>query len=116
MEQNSIAPVVRRRYAAAEIQQILEQCHASGLTQRQFAQQAGLGYSTLTNWLSRAKRGQLARPAGPQWLPVEVVPGAARPAAGYQIQWPDGLRLEVGRGFAVQEVRQLLQLLRPCSP
>ena len=115
MKQNSIAPTVRCRHSATEIQQLLQRYHASGRTQRQFAQQVGVGYSTLTNWLRRARRGQ--RPSAPasQWLPVEVLPASSRPASGYQIQWADGTRLEVERGFALQEVRHLVEVLRSCS-
>ena len=115
MERNSTEPTARCRRSATEISQILQQCHVSGLTQRQFAQQAGVGYSTLTNWLRRAKRSPLARTTRPQWLPVEVLPGVSRPASGYQIQWPDGTSLQVCPGFATPEVRQLVELLRPCS-
>lgn len=107
--------VRRHRHTAAEIHKLLQQYRGSGLTQRQFAQQASLGYSTLTAWLRRAKRGQLPKAHALRLLPVELLPGSGPAARGYHVQWPDGVSLHVGPGFAVQEVRQLVELLRPCS-
>ena len=86
----------------------------SGLTQREFARSAGIGYSTFTSWLRR-RRAIPAATARP-WVAVDVVKAASPvSSARYQLEWPNGMRISVGTGFDAQEVGQLLNLVRACS-
>jgi len=101
-----------------EIQALLEEYKHSGLTQRKFAQEQAIGYSTLTYWLRQQRQGRYDRKAT-DW--VEVVGSASRPAPrmihGYTLKSPGGLVLQFGSGFDREELEQLIQLLStPCSP
>jgi hypothetical protein len=98
-----------------ELDRLLDEYENSGLSARQYASQLGMGYSTLCKWLHRAR--QLAGP-GSSEPKVEFVPvQSPLPFGGptYELRWPGGFSLHVGRGFDPQEVRQLLSLLPQCS-
>jgi biotin-(acetyl-CoA carboxylase) ligase len=113
MKQNFSLVPVRRRRSATQITQLLEQYKGSGLTQREFARSAGVGYSTFTSWLRRRMPAAAARP----WVAVDVVK-AASPASfvRYQLEWPNGMRISVGGGgFDAREAGQLLNLVSACS-
>ncbi|MDE3066251.1 MAG: hypothetical protein KGJ60_01740 [Verrucomicrobiota bacterium] len=84
----------------------------SGLTQKAFAAQAGIGYSTLTAWLGKAVA---ARPASPEggpsgFIPVPNLLATADRLRAYRFQFPGGLMVEVARGFQAEELRALLQV------
>lgn len=105
-----------QRRAASEMIPLVERYRQSGLTLRQFAERAGLKPSTLAYWLYRVKhRPAVPAPAAAQWVPVDVKPAVPRASSLYRIEWPDGLSLHLESGFQVEEARQLLDLLRPCS-
>ena len=84
--------------------------HRSGLTQKDFAVQTGIGYSTLTSWLGKAgtppSAGPVADPPALIGIP-NLLPGAGRMAA-YRLEFAGGLRVEVDRGFDPEELRRLL--------
>jgi biotin-(acetyl-CoA carboxylase) ligase len=115
MKENVSLIPVRRRQSARQITQFLEQYEASGLTQREFAASVNIGYSTFTSWLRRRRREPVM--AAKPWLAVDVVK-AASPSAmvRYQLEWPNGMRVNVSGGFDAREVGQLLNLVRACSP
>ena len=97
---------------------LLSDYERSGLTQREYALQAGMGYSTLTLRLRQAR--QLASASSPpsqvSFIPVKAPVLPLAPADLYELRWPGGFSLHLGRGFDPEEVRQLLSLLPPCSP
>lgn len=103
-----------RRRSPSEMAPLLERYRQSGLTQQQFAEREGIKPSTLAYWLYRAKRRPKTSAAS-QWLAVDVKPAVPRTSGTYHIEWPDGLSLRLESGFPVEEARQLLNLLRPCS-
>ena len=84
----------------------------SQLTQKAFAAQAGIGYSTLTFWLRKTatvkKSGQAA------FVPVPNLfsSSAAAPAPAYRLQFPRGLVVDVAAGFQSAELGALLQLVQ----
>jgi len=100
----------RRRRTPAERAQILDQYHQSGLTQKLFAAQAGISYSALSSWLRQAA----AKSDGTkrQFVAVPNLLPSSRGSAAYRLQWPDGVALEVGAGFAAPELGALLQVMR----
>jgi transposase-like protein len=99
-----------RGHTPARKNKILAAYHKSGLTQKQFAAQAGIGHSTLTLWLRNAA-APAKDSAKPAFVPVPNLL-AASPASAYRLQFSHGLVLEVPPGFASQELSTLLQLLR----
>ncbi len=97
----------RQRLSPAQRAELLQTYQHSGLTQRAFAVQAGISLSTLQLWLRAVRTGRTATPAFVE-LP-NPLPAAALPA--YRLRWTDGLVLELGRGFAVEELAVLLQVV-----
>jgi len=115
----------RRRRRELEVEAILGEYMKSGLTQRVFAQEIGIGVSTLQYWLRRNGRREPQRPhremrgggASPEVALVEVdLEGIARGGGAveghYEIAWSNGMRLGVPRGFGKEEVRALVELLK----
>ena len=96
----------------------------SGLTQRVFAQEVGIGVSTLQLWLRQAKleaaakhrkasKSQTAQAVS--LLEVELADAPARISCGaalYEIELGAEKRLRVPGGFTDDEVRRLLGLLK----
>jgi DNA-binding transcriptional regulator YiaG len=104
----------RKRLDAAQVAQLIEQYKASGMTQREFAASANIGYSTLTGWLHRRRRSPVQQ--AKSWVAVDVVKPTPSPALGlYQLELPNGARLSVGAGFDGPEVAQLIKWLSACS-
>ena len=76
-----------------------------GLSQQAFAAQAGLGLSTLQFWL------RAARTETPEFVEQSNPLPASAAAPAYQLRWPDGRVLELGRGWVAPELAPLLQVL-----
>ena len=115
MKENISVIPVRRRQSARQITQFIEQYEASGLTQREFAASVNIGCSTFTSWLRRRRREPV--PAVKPWVEVDVVQAPSSSSmVRYQLEWPNGMRVNVNGGFDVREVGQLLNLVRACSP
>lgn len=91
--------------------QILSDYHQSGLTQKAFAAQAGIGCSTLTFWLRKAAAAA-ANGSQPAFVPVPNLLSAAGRAMPYRIEFAQGLAVSVGSGFQTQELAALLQLVQ----
>jgi hypothetical protein len=104
-----------RSHSPEALGQLLADYQQSGLSQRQFALQIGMGYSTLTKWIRRALQVPILspQPKPVQFLPVQTAFAPAAPV--YQLYWPHGLSLQIRPGFDPQEVQQLIALLSPCS-
>ncbi|HEX9047727.1 MAG TPA: hypothetical protein VF988_11940 [Verrucomicrobiae bacterium] len=100
----------RKRFTLAEREAILARYQRGQLTQQEFAQQQGIGLSTLQRWLHKAtdRKGK-----GPAFLAVPNLLASAPPPPAYRIAWPGGLAVEVRAGFVVPELAALLQLLPP---
>ncbi len=99
----------RRRWTSRHRQKLLARFHESKLTQHDFANQHGVGLSTLVKWLREEREAvptkvkfqevRLPHPA-PRW-PVEVVS-------------PQGWIVRLQNGSDVQQLPSLLRAL-PCS-
>lgn len=100
----------RRRFNPAQRDKILAAFRRSQLTQKEFAAQAGIGHSTLTQWLR--KSGLQPRPGGAGFVPVPNLLPAGGAVGAYRLQFPRGVIVEVGCGFASEELGALLQLVR----
>lgn len=98
------------------IRQLLDQYQTSGLTQREFAVQNGLAYSTFTSWLGKA-RAAASTPTSPQWIeapPVHRLPGPGSNLS-FVLEWPQGLKLHVPVGFDDADLGRLLEVIAiPC--
>jgi transposase-like protein len=114
-----------RRRRDLEVEAILGEYVKSGLTQRVFAREIGIGVSTLQYWLRQNGRREPQRPrrqmrgggTSPEVPLVEVdLEGIARGGSAveerYEIAWSNGMRLRVPRGFGKEEVRALVELVK----
>ncbi len=104
----------RKRKSEEEKRRILDGYDRSRQTQRDYAGRVGVGLSTLGFWRRQQTRGRRTRlvevdlPAvAGQGAPTKVVGGAA-----YRILLPTGMKLEIGRGFDVGELKGLLGVLK----
>lgn len=100
----------RRYHTAAEKAELIAAYQRSGLSQRDFAQQHGIAPSNIQRWAQQEtgapSQGTAALVEVPNLL-------ASRAGAGaYRVRFPQGLHLELARGFDVEEVRALAHLLQ----
>jgi len=103
---------IRKRLTLAQREELLGVYQRSDLTQREFARQAGIGLSTLQNWLRPTTLPCPApAPAVPAFLPVPNLLSAPPRPPAYRLQWPGGLTLEVRTGFVPAELAALLARL-----
>ena len=102
----------RQYLTVAEKAELVAAYQGSGLSQRDFAQQHGIAPSNIQRWVRQSEG--TARSTEPAAL-VEVPNLLATRAIGrgaYRLHFPQGLQLEVARGFELGEVRALAQLLQ----
>jgi transposase-like protein len=115
----------RRRRSDLEVEVILGEYAKSGLTQRVFAREIGIGVSTLQYWLRRNGRREPRRQRGetrgggtsPEVSLLEVDlggigKGGAALEERYEIEWANGTRLRVPRGFGKEELRALMDMVK----
>lgn len=102
---------VRRRYTSAQREKILAVYQRSGLTQKEFARQAGIGHSTLTLWL-REQTTAAPKPDPAGFVPVPNLFTAGSAAPAYRLQFPRGVIVEVATGFPSGELTTLLEVVQ----
>ncbi len=104
---------MRRRRSSAEVEQLVAEYEGSGLGRVEFCRRRGLSLSTLARW--RKRQAQTNGPSESRWLAVEVSAGSAGPGvgvgSGLAVALAGGRRIEIGRGFDAQTLRQLLSVL-----
>jgi hypothetical protein len=110
----SEAGSVRRRRSRVEVEKLVAEYEASGLTRDVFCQQRGLSVVTLDKYRRRVQKW--ARSGAGPMLPVEVVlsTGSNCAARGYGVlvvESRSGRRIEVGRGFDAETLERLLKIL-----
>ena len=101
---------VGRRHTAAQRTELLAAYRRSGLPQKRFAAQAGIGYSTLTLWLR--KTATVRNSLKTDFVPVPNLIAAARATAAYRLQFARGITEEVASGFLPEELSSLLQVVQ----
>lgn len=112
---------VSRRRTAEEWQALLLELAESGEEVGRFCRRHRLHPPTLKWWrwrlaggvLAEAERSEPAKPRAPQFTEIRwresVVAGGA--AAGFELLWPDGLRLRIPGEFDEGALRRLLAIL-----
>jgi hypothetical protein len=108
--------VIHRRRSFAEVQALVGEFESSGLLRVAFCQQRGLAVGTLDKYRRRVHAGRHA--VGRAFVPVEVVPSAAREVNGVPrrdgalvVELRSGRRIEVCRGFDAGTLERLLGIL-----
>jgi hypothetical protein len=113
----SEAVLVRKRRGRVEVEKLVAEYEASGLTRDVFCQQRGLSVAALDKYRRRVQKRAARLGAGPM-LPVEVVLStaqgskcAARGDCGLVVESRSGRRIEVGCGFDSGTLERLLTIL-----
>jgi transposase-like protein len=114
----------RRRWSVLEAEAIVGEYGRSGLTQRVFAREIGISVSRLQYWLGRVGRRKGQREGldcgGGALQKVSLlevdVEGAGQGGCAmderYELEWANGMRLRVPRGFGKEELKTLLDLVK----
>jgi hypothetical protein len=112
----SEAGVVQRRRSGAEVEALVGEFEASGLTRAAFCVQRGVALATLDKYRRRVQRK--ARPGAGLLLPVEVDSRSSRDAGSgaggdgvLVVESGSGRRIEVRRGFDAETLERLLTVL-----
>ena len=92
-----------QRRSADEIQQVVEQFRASGLSQMEYCRQTGMVLSTLGRYLRRMQRPE-------QQLVRVKVEAPAEPGAGFVLMLGNGRRIASGWGFGDAELVRLIRV------
>jgi hypothetical protein len=92
-----------RRRSSEEIQQVVEQFRASGLSQMEYCRQRGMILSSLGRYLRRGKspEQQLVR------VKIESPP---EPGTGFVLMLGNGRRIASGWGFGDAELARLVRV------
>jgi len=111
----SEAVSVRKRRSRVEVEKLVAEYEASGLTREGFCQQRDLSVTSLDKYRRRVQKWAARSGTGPM-LPVEVVlsTGSNCAARGYGVlvvESRSGRRIEVGRGFDAETLERLLTIL-----
>ncbi len=98
-----------RRRTPADINAMIAQYRASGLTRRDFAKRHGVAPATLARWLQR-------KPTEQESTKFVRVVAATTPAAStwFELALPDGRRLRIPAGCDPAALRSLLGVLAEC--
>src|SRR5690348_291831 len=95
-----------RRRSAEEVQQLVQQYQASGLSQREFSQQTGIKLSTLGRYVRQA-----GRPEAPQQLIRVNVQAPAEPDTGFVLMLGNGRRIASGWEFCDTALAKLIRVV-----
>ena len=98
---------VRDAYRAQQWEMVVQECAASGLSNREFCRQRGIPEKSFYYW-QRKLRQQIVESAAPQLVPLE--PGA-EPEDLLQIQYR-GAELKLPAGVDMDAVAALLRSLQ----
>jgi len=108
--------VVRRRRSGVEVERLVSEYEASGLTREAFCVDRGLSVAALDKYRRRIHGKRQSR--GRSFVPVEVVPAIAQDVDGIGgcdgalvVELRSGRRIEVRRGFDAGTLERLLGVL-----
>ena len=114
MDEPVQTPGVQHRRSPAEIEQLLSEYEASGLSQAAFCGQKGLSLATLARY--RKRRAELPAASASRWLAVDIAAGGRKgtdtgASSGLTLRLPGGVGIEIGRGFDASTLAQVLRAL-----
>jgi len=95
-----------RRRSVEEVELVVQQYRASGLSQREFSEQAGIKLSTLGRYVRRGERSE----ASQQLVRVKLeVP--AEPDSGFVLMLGNGRRIASGWEFPEPALAKLIRVV-----
>lgn len=92
-----------QRRSSEEIQQIVEQFRASGLSQMEYCRQSGIVLSSLGRYLRRTKGAE-------QQLVRVKVEAPSEPGTGFVLMLGNGRHIASGWGFREAELGRLIRV------
>jgi hypothetical protein len=92
-----------RRRSSEEVQQVVEQFRASGLSQMEYCRQTGTVLSSLGRYLRRSTNSE-------QQLVRVKVEASPEPGAGFVLMLGNGRRIASGWGFGDTELARLIRI------
>jgi hypothetical protein len=93
------------RRSAEEVEQIVQQYRASGLSQREFSEQSGIKLSTLGRYIRRGGRSEAPRQL------VRVKLEAPEPDSGFVLMLGNGRRIASGWAFSDTALARLIRVV-----
>ena len=93
------------RRSAEEVEQVVQQYRASGLSQREFSQQAGIKLSTLGRYIRRDGRSE-----SPQQLLRVKLEAPVEADSGFVLMLGNGRRIASGWGFSETALARLIRV------
>ena len=93
------------RRSAEEVEQVVQQYRASGLSQREFSQQAGIKLSTLGRYVRRDGRSETAQELVRVKLETPVAPDS-----GFVLMLGNGRRIASGWGFCDTALARVIRV------
>jgi transcriptional regulator with XRE-family HTH domain len=103
-EGGKIGSMAQRR-SAEEVGQVVQQYRASGLSQREFAQQTGIKVSTLGRYVRREGRTE-----DPQQLVRVRLEAPAEPDSGFVLMLGNGRKIASGWAFSDTALARLIRV------
>lgn len=94
-----------QRRSAEEVERVVQQYRASGLSQREFAQQAGIKLSTLGRYVRRDGRSE-----APQQFVRVKLETPAEPESGFVLMLGNGRRIASGWTFSDTALARLIRV------
>ena len=94
-----------RQRSTEEVEQVVLQYRASGLSQREFSQQSGIKLSTLGRYIRRDGRSE-----APQQMVRVKVASPVEPEAGFVLMLGNGRRIASGWGFCDTGLARLIRV------
>jgi hypothetical protein len=94
-----------RRRSAEEVEQVVQQYRASGLSQRDYAERAGIKLSTLGRYVRRGGHSET-----PQQLVRVKLEAPAEPDSGFVLMLGNGRRIASGWAFSDPALARLIRV------
>lgn len=95
-----------RRRSAEEVEQVVQRYRESGLSQREFSEQAGIKLSTLGRYVRRGEERSVA----PQQLVRVKLDATAEPDSGFVLMLGNGRRIASGWAFPDTALARLIRI------
>lgn len=115
MSEEQLVRPLRRRRSRAEVDQLIAEYEASGLSRREFCTKHGLTVVTLDRYRKRRRERIESCPDDKRFLRVELCGGKPAGGAGQgnevAVVLRSGRRIELRRGFDAEVLVQLMQVL-----
>ena|SRR5205085_8174546 len=95
-----------RRRSVEEVEQVVQQYRASGLSQREYSQQAGIKLSTLGRYVRQAECSE-----APQQLVRVKLETPSAPDSGFVLMLGNGRRIGSGWAFPDTALARLIRVV-----